>query len=74
MTDKIILAHCMPWFTIGNEDRKQCRWQHWRGQGDSATYDRWTIEEGGVVRYMSRAADADVEPLYRQWRGFDDVP
>ncbi len=27
-----------------------------------------------IVRYMSRAAGEDVGPLYRQWRGFANVP
>ena len=32
------------------------------------------LTKAEIVRYMSRAAGADVEPLYRQWRGFENVP
>jgi hypothetical protein len=27
-----------------------------------------------IVKYMSQAAGADVTPLYRQWKGFDQAP
>ena len=27
-----------------------------------------------IIRYMSRAAGEDVGPIYRQWRGFANVP
>lgn len=32
------------------------------------------LTKGEIVRYMSRAAGEEVGPIYRQWRGFGEVP